>query len=311
MCIRDSIKETVELNPAPAGSGTTSLASRRMFAGFDSISMDDQDVNSSYHALQLGVERRVASGLTILGSYTYSKTIDTLPVGGGVVDIGADSPSTLPWFYPSRKAFDRGLSDFDRTHRFVVSYVWQLPRLARSSGLLRALLGNWLLSGDLTAQTGRPFTVTSGIAGGGSSDSSQTGLGQDRAFISGPAFGAVACAGVSTPCINLVNAAPKCLASPTCSFTQPAVGTFGNVSKNSLRWPGSFNWDLGLVREIPLGERVKTQFRAEFFNLLNHVNPDSGQTAIDNATRVNSGTFGSIRAAEDPRIIQLALKLYF
>jgi hypothetical protein len=305
------IKETVELNPAPAGSGTKSLALRRMFAGFDSISMDEQDVNSFYHALQLGVERRVASGLTILGSYTYSKTIDTLPVGGGVVDIGADSPSTLPWFYPNRKAFDRGLSDFDRTHRFVVSYVWQLPRLAGSSGLLRALLGNWLLSGDLTAQTGRPFTVTSGFSGGGSSDSSQTGLGQDRAFISGPPFGAVACSGVSTPCINLLNASPKCVASSTCSFTQPAVGTFGNVSKNSLRWPGAFNWDLGVVKDIPMGERVRTQFRAEFFNVLNHVNPDSGQTAIDNATRVNSGTFGSIRAAEDPRIIQLALKLFF
>ena len=303
------IKETVELNPAPVASGKTALTSRRrlntVFAccPFDSVTMDAQDVNSSYHALQLSLERRLARGLTIAGSYTYSKSIDTLPVGGGVTDVGADQPSALPWDSPSRHQFDRGPSDFDRTHRFVVSYVWHLPDLANSRALLRHILGQWTLSGVLTAQTGRPFTVLSGK--GAPNDGSQTGLGRDRAQIVGDPFGPGACNGVDTsknPCADFLNKT---------SFVLPPIGSFGNVGKNSLRWHGLFNSDMAFVKNFSMTERWKLQFRAEFFNIFNHVNFRSDDTTINNATNMSSNSFGSVRNAEDPRIGQLALKLFF
>src|SRR5262249_30494042 len=194
---------------------------------YDSVTMDSQDVNSSYNALQLSLERRFARGLTVLANYTYSKSIDTLPVGGGVTDIGADPPSALPWDFPGRKKFDRGPSDFDHTHRFVASYVWRLPGLRGSSSLARHILSDWTLSGLLTTQTGRPFTAMSGL--GAPNDRSQTGLGRDRAVIAGTPFGSGAC-GTSAPCVDFLNVS---------SFPQPPIGTFGNVGKNSLRWPGS------------------------------------------------------------------------
>src|SRR5260370_911952 len=141
---------------------------------------DAQDINSFYHSLQLSAEKRMPHELTILGSYTWSKSIDDLPNGGGVADIGADTVSSKPWDDPLRHQFDRGPSDFDHTHRLVGSYVWQLPGLSGRSGLTHQVLGSWEFGGVVSAQTGRPFTVLSGV------NRSGTGIGQDRAtFVAG------------------------------------------------------------------------------------------------------------------------------
>lgn len=313
------LKETVQLNPANVASGATNIDVRRRlnlpFAGpnctvvpatkttgcpYNNVLMDIQDINSSYNSLQLSLEKRVSRGLTILANYTWSKSIDTLPVGGGVSEIGADSASALPWDNPNRHAFDRGPSDFDHTHRFVGSYVWQLPALQKENNVLRGVFGNWQLSGVATAQTGRPFTAVSGLSA--PNDKSQTGIGQDRAVISGPAYGSGACATVTTKCVDFLNPA---------SFTQPAAGTFGNVGKGSLRWPGYFDWDMGLARTFPLSERFSLQFRAEYFNVFNRVNYRSDDSTVSNAGNRNASGFGRITSAEDPRIGQLALKILF
>src|SRR5215470_11814805 len=312
------LKETVQLNPANVGSGNTNIDVRRRlnlaFAGptctttpatrttgcpYNNVLMDIQDINSSYNSLQLSLEKRVSRGLTVLGNYTWSKSIDTLPVGGGVSEIGADSPSALPWDNPNRHAFDRGASDFDHTHRFVGSYVWQFPRLPTGNAVLRGFFGDWQLSGVASAQTGRPFTATSGLSA--PNDKSQTGIGQDRAVIVGPAFGSGACAG-QPRCVDLLN--------PT-SFVQPATGTFGNTGKNGLRWPGYFNWDMGLSKVFSLSERWKLQFRAEYFNVFNRVNYRSDDSTVSTAGNRNNSGFGKITSAEDPRIGQLALKILF
>jgi hypothetical protein len=241
----------------------------------------------------------MARGLTILANYTWSKSIDTLPVGGGVSEIGADSVSTLPWDNPNRHAFDRGPSDFDHTHRFVASYVWQFPKLPSDNGILKGFFGDWQVSGVATTQTGRPFTAISGLSA--PNDKSQTGIGRDRAVMVGPAFGPGACAGVPR-CVDLLN--------PT-SFTQPTTGTFGNVGKGSLRWPSYFNWDMGLSKTFFFTERWRLQFRAEYFNVFNRVNYRSDDSTVDNAGNRNATAFGRITSAEDPRIGQLALKILF
>ncbi|HLJ17378.1 MAG TPA: hypothetical protein VKV15_22975, partial [Bryobacteraceae bacterium] len=246
-------------------------------------------------------EKRIAQngffhGLTLLANYTWSKAIDDLPAGAGVEGT---PQSAIPFWGTGRHQFDTGVSDFDHTHLMVLSYNWQLPRFAGSSYLTRAALGNWEMSGILTLQSGDAITVLAG------KDQSQTGLNEDRAVLVGAARGTGGC-GNTAPCVDWLN--PN-------SFVLPAIGTFGNVGRNSIRGPGLFNWDMSFFKNVPMSERLRLQLRAELFNSLNRVNlmdpgVSPGGTPVSTLS-VTSAGFGSIRAAADPRIIQLALKLFF
>jgi len=286
-------KETVELDPAqyiPGSKQTTDQ--RRLFAPYyGSISMDGQDVNANFNALEATLKKRMARHLSLTAAYTYSKALDDVPQGGGNNDIGSDSASALPWIDPSRHAFDYGPAGFDHTHRLVISYVWTLPTFANSNRFLRAVLGGWEHTGIMTFQSGGVFTVLAG------KDQSQTGLNHDRAVqIPGVDPFASGTCGTPTPCVKWLN--PN-------AFTVPAIGTFGTLGKDSFRGPGFFGWDTGLFKNIPITERARFQFRAEFFNLLNHTNLNSPTASV------NSSGFGNINGAGSPRIGQLALKLMF
>ena len=266
--------------------------------GYSSVDIAGQDLNSIYNSLQVTAEKRFTSGstaflhgLTLLMNYTYAKSLDDVPLGGDNVDLGADTVSALPYTSPYRHQFDRGRSTFDRTQRFVASYVWAMPKFSNQNGVVRGVLGNWELSGIFTAQTGGPLTILAG------QDQSRTGIGQDRAVQVGPAKGAGAC-GSSAPCVNFLSPG---------GFVLPAIGTFGNVGKGSVNGPNLTTWDMGFFKNIPLmgSERYRLQFRAEFFNIFNHANFNDPNTSI------NSGGFGTIEGARDPRIGQLALKIFF
>jgi hypothetical protein len=204
--------------------------------------------------------------------------------------------SPIPYNFPGRHQVDYGPSEFDHTHRFVTSYVWDLPTLSGHSALMRYVVGGWQLSGIVTAQSGGPFTVLAG------KDQSQTGLGTDRANFTGQnVYGGNACAGTKTTCVNFLNPA---------AFAVPGTGQFGNVGKGSLRGPNLVTWDTGLFKRFPLGsERTQLQFRAEFFNVLNKANFDNPFNST--VPSMSSSGFGSLTRAEDPRIGQLALKLVF
>ena len=286
------IRDFVDLNPAVYIPGSTlSTDRRRPFAGYSSITMPDYDANSSYNALQLTLEKRFNQSrflhdATLMANYTYSKSIDTVPAGSGVEGV---TPSPIPYWMPGRHQMDRGVSEFNHTHNVVISYDWPLPRLAALNGLARAFLGSWELTGILTAQSGFPFTVTAG------KDQSLTGLGQDRGVITGPPKGSGAC-GNRVPCVDFLNRS---------SFTLPAIGTFGNIGKNSLAGPNLITWDMGIFKNFPFSERYRIQFRAEFFNIFNRANFSNP------SGNVSSGSFGTITGAGDPRIGQLALKLFF
>ena len=304
------LKETIAFNVSPVGGGPPRLNALLapgnptpppVFATTNNgPTQDAQDINSSYHSLQASVEKRMSHGLTVLGSYTWSKSIDDLPNGGGVADIGADTVSARPWDDPLRHQFDRGPSDFDHTHRFVASYVWQLPGLSRENRLLRQIFGSWEFGGVVSAQTGRPFVVVSGV------NNSGTGIGQDRANFVGNPYGSGACAAAkitTKPCVDWLNPA---------SFQANASGTFGNIGKGSIRLPGSFTWDMDLVKNFSFTERWKLQFRAEFFNAFNRANFMDDSASLTNFQKLSStNNFGAIQQAADPRIGQLALKLFF
>src|SRR4029453_8720936 len=112
--------ETLNLNPAPVGgAGGPRLNAIAGSSLFSTVQQDLQDINSSYHSLQLSAEKRMSKGFTILTNYTYSKSIDDLPVGAGVT--GFDTSSALPWDAPGRHQFDRGPSGFAHPHRFRAS----------------------------------------------------------------------------------------------------------------------------------------------------------------------------------------------
>jgi Carboxypeptidase regulatory-like domain/TonB dependent receptor len=345
------LKETIAFNVSPVGSVTpaprlNAIAGSNVFGTTNNgPTQDAQDINSFYHSLQLSAEKRMSHGLTILGSYTWSKSIDDLPNGGGVADIGADTVSPRPWDDPLRHQFDRGLSDFDHTHRFVGSYVWQLPGLSGRGNLMRQALGAWEFGGVVSAQTGRPYTVLQGT------NASGTGIGQDRAtFCTGQnpnadnappnnfntdpcvkgsnpfAAGACAAAGITTPCVDWLNPLafePSMVPDPTkpdpknpgkfLLKNNPLIlGTFGTMGKNSFRLPGAFTWDMDLVKNFAFTERWRLQFRAEFFNVFNRANFMDDSASLTNFQKVSStNNFGAIRQAADPRIGQLALKLFF
>ncbi|HTS28564.1 MAG TPA: carboxypeptidase regulatory-like domain-containing protein [Bryobacteraceae bacterium] len=277
--------ENVELSPNVYPTG------KHLFPQYSDIAMAMNDINASYNSLQLTAQKRFSKGFTILANYTFAKSIDDWPYGQDITTVVAGGNSPIPWNFPGRHQFDRGPSDFDRTHRFVASFVYYLPSLSHAPAALRYIAGGWGLTGIITAQTGYPFTVTYG------KDVSGTALSTDRpVLLASTTIGPGAC-GTAAPCVDYLV--------PT-AFGTPAAGTFGNLGKGSLRGPNSITYNGGLSKEFPLyKERVRLQFRAEYFNLFNRVNFNNP------ATSVTGAGFGRITGAGDPRIGQLALKLIF
>ena len=307
--------ETVELNPAVYYPGNTlGTDQRRAFNGlplgttpttanastqYGSIGQGTQDLMSNYNSLQATAQQRMKT-LTLLANYTYSKSLDDVPNGQGNAGVAAQSLSTLPSTNPLRHQVDYGPSDFDRRHIFTFSYVWDLPSFAHSNVLMRETLGGWQLTGIVRRQSGPYFTTTAGA------DRSQTGLNSDRAMRQPNAnpYGGTPCATVTTSCVNYLN--PAAFVTVYTATSYP-LGTYGNTGKGAFNGPSFISWDAGALKNFSLtpSERVRLQFHAEFFNVLNHANFNNPTAAANNAN------FGRILGAGDPRIGQLALKLIF
>jgi hypothetical protein len=288
------------------------------------VQADINDVNANYNALQTSLEKRMSHGFTLLANYTYSKSLDDLPFGEGVTGFDTGY-SALPLNNPNRHGFDYGPSSFDHTHVFTGSYVWQSPSLTGHSSLVHHLLGDYELGGILSAASGRPITILQGT------ELSGTGIGNDRGtYIAGVnPYSSTTC-GTTVNCVSWLNPAafqPTKVTSgctpPATSCNNPAIfGTFGNVGKNVLRLPHTVNWDMQLTKNILINERWRVQLRAEYFNIFNHPNfaPESTSTGTVNGTdqissfdKISSNSFGTFRAgqAADPRIAQLAVKVFF
>jgi hypothetical protein len=318
-----------------ANTGSTNLLVNSASAGkfqtntFSTVQADITDINASYHSLQISGEKRMSHGLTILANYTFSKSMDDLPFGEGVAGFDTGY-SALPLTDPHRHRFDYGPSAFDHTHVFTGSYVWQLPSLLRSNRLIHHVFGDWQLGGIVSAASGRPITVLQGteISGTGIGNDRGTycagnGAGGDTCQAGVSPYGRNSCAGVAATCVSWLNAAAF---EPTkIGGVNNAVifGTFGNIGKNALRLPNTFNWDMQVSKYINFTERWKLQLRAEYFNIFNHPTfaPESTSTGTVNTTDQisvfdklnNNSSFGTFRAGQagDPRVAQLAVKLFF
>ena len=318
------LRQDVDLNPGVYNGTTASLQSRRPFQPYGDIIENRNNGANSYNGLQIDFEKRPSTGgegilkqITLLANYTFSKAMEYgLASNGGITDVGSSKGSGMSFYDPRQHAFETGLTDYDHTHRFVMSYIWNLPRMPQANGLVRNIVGGWDWTGIYTVTSGDPLTILSG------KDQSGTGLGSDRADYIGPAgqFGETASPSNRTQCPATVKHCVPWLNSAL--FAQPAAGTYGNAGKNTFRAPLLWNVDTGLLKNLyplPGHEHFNFQFRAELFNVFNHP-----QFADPNVTQSNSsnGSFGNIRStvgvaagnlggSADSRIIQLALKMQF
>jgi hypothetical protein len=258
---------------------------------FDDITILESRANSNYHSLQARLQQRLNFGLSLLSSYTWSKSIDD---ASGFFSSAGDP--NFPQDSFNLRA-ERGRSNFDVRHRLSASYSYDLPfgkgrEFFSDQGLLSSILSGWQMHGILTLQTGRPFTVAllPELDNSGTGRSSLGFLGNDRPNVSGdPRLSA------RTP-EEWFNTAP---------FVFPPRGTFGNAGRNILEGPGYQNFNTSLVKTTALSERFNLQLRAEVFNLFNHPNfnlPDNF---------LGSPTFGRITSAQSPRHVQFGLKLLF
>jgi carboxypeptidase family protein len=278
--------------------------------------------DSTYNSLQISVTRRLSKGLQLLASYTHAKSLDNASGQSGL-----DGTTILGNQLDDRA--NRGVSDFDRTHRFVLSYLWDLPRpaFARGSAAGRLLLSGWQVAGIVTAMSGQPFDIVDSGAG---SFYFGANLGNALSRPSWAPGATVATATSNVPSGYFFNplafvrpVVPTGHVIPSSNGTAIAGATgtdIGNVGRNVLRGPRQTNVDFSIIRRFPFGESRNIEFRAEFFNLFNHVNfatPTNNLNAaslVDQNTGqiINPGDFGHITAtSNNPRLIQFALKLNF
>ena len=233
---------------------------------------------SSYNALEASA-RHTTGRLTLLGSYTFSKSLD-------------NSSTATEQVYPFNPGLSRALSAFDITHNFVVSYSYELP-FDKAFGSGRLTQG-WILSGITRFATGLPVTIVEPDDRSLTGNTSPGPTGdQDE-----PNY---------TPGKLLLNTNPRKGGTyfNTSLFSPETLGQFGNASHRFFHGPGTNNWDIALLKNIRIRESKTIQVRAEFFNAFNHVQfntPDGN---------ILDSTFGVVTGAGSGRIGQLAVKFLF
>lgn len=275
------------------------IALRVPVPGIPADSLQEMESEGSYwyNGLEASLSRQLGHGLQFLVSYTFSKTLDTDGANingtsaGNALTLGNQNSSAQRW----------GRASFDRRHRFVFSETWTLP--GPSSGVQRAVFGGWELAAVATIQSGNALTIADTNA------DNVFGISEDRAALTGICTKRqfVNRGSVESNLSGYFN---------TSCFTHPpiigsdGVGTaFGNTAIGLVDGPGQANLDLAISKIVVLSwphERGTLQFRAEFFNALNHpqfANPDANLT---------SPTFGVISSsAVNARVGQLALRFTF
>ena len=242
------------------------------------------DFRSWYHSLQLQATQRFSKGLSVTGAYTLAKSIDT----SSTANLGGTVAN------PFNLRDERGRSNWDRRHAFVASWLYT-PPLSFSSGIAQTLLGGWTLSGIHSIQSGAPLTFLMGddVALDGTSGDQhaqlQPGITREQITLDHPNRASMVAQFFNTKAFVPTNDVPR--------------GTYGNAGRGLISGPAFSSSDFAVLKDFRIREPLRVQFRSEFFNAFNQVNFTQVTTAV------NSGAFGRIRAAGDPRVIQFALKV--
>lgn len=241
---------------------------------------------SNANALNVRVERRLSNGLSFLMGYRWMKSLDDDSQSGTSTDVTRTACRICNY----------GPSDFDIRQHFSASPVWELPfgkgkpYLGGSGRLTDLAAGGWSLTAIATFQTGPVGNINPTNSTGDSGLNSHFG----NCDLIGP--GSIYSSG-SLRSNGMLWLNPA-------NYGNPPDNYFGNCGRNTFHGPGLNNWDIGLLKDLHLTERVRMELRGEFFNAFNHAQFDMPNSTI-------SGSFGYVTAAERPRVIQFALKLYY
>jgi hypothetical protein len=266
------------------------------FPYYTTVTVRNPHLGSSiYHAFLVSVEKRLASGLSLLASYTNAKLISNsivTPINFGPVEqVGTVGYQNGKF----NRAAERSLDPTDVSQRFVISGVYELPfgqgkRFDSGSGVANKVIGGWQLNLIGTLQTGIPVQIrgASNFLADRPNSTGATAHIDDRS-------------------------ADRWF--DTSAFINPPNFVYGNVPRvlPDVRNPGVVNFDLSAVKDTIVYERLKLQFRFEAFNFVNHTNLGlvNGSFSPGADGRNRSATFGTITSARDPRILQLGMKLIF
>jgi hypothetical protein len=266
--------------------GTTSLV-------FGGIGQQSTDGDSNYNSLQVSLNKRLSHGLNFLLSYTYAHSRDD----GSSYENSSGSSSISPrGTNPFFNYLNWGDSQFDARHRFVASYIYEIPvpHALTSNGFASRALQGWEISGSTTLQTGFPINIG------------------NTAYTSGTcwAYTYYGCADNANQVGPIAKMDPRTTASHfyfnTSAFAFPTLGTFGNVGRDSFHGPGQNFTNLALLKNIAIREQMKIQLRLEAQNVFNHVNFDLP------VANINSSQFGEVLSDTlGPRLVQLAAKFIF
>jgi hypothetical protein len=246
--------------------------------------------DSSYNALEVDLRRNFAHGLEFRGVYTYSKSEDD----GDTVNTSISTSSPAFTANPLDPSADWSRSTFDATHSAVLNATWAIPLGHDSSGgFTNHLISNWALSSILTVQSGFPFTPQLGYNPSNDGDSRNPVRPNVNPSFTGPVI-------LGTPNEYFNPAA----------FSAPVTGTYGDAGRDSLTGPGLTSLDFSVARKFAIKERFALQFRAEFFNILNHANFNEPNPVIYTSATALSPTAGVISSTTTTsRQIQFGLKL--
>jgi carboxypeptidase family protein/TonB-dependent receptor-like protein len=307
---------------------------------FSQIFYFDSGGSSIYHGGILSIRRRFERGLTMGFAYTYSKSMDDMSVdpvgatsGGALSTTNSRTPTDVRNF-----ALDHARSDFDNRHVIVLNWLYELPFgqgrkwAASAPGWANQIIGGWTWTGIFVRQSGEPFTLNSGsftvhnthqstayVVGPLIQPSLQKAL---SATVKGPVVWNVGAKDlVQKNCINLLDPGGS---KTTTLFCIPAPGQNGG-GRNTVNGPAFWNLDVGILKNFTITERVKLQFRSEFFNIFNHANFENPRNASVGSPTVTSSAFGQtccvsaaiassatiIALGEPNRVIQFAFKITF
>jgi len=282
------------------------------------FALNESTAQSTYNSFQATLNRRFSRGLQFSASYTFSRSIDDAsnPGGGassdGTLDRSGGLDTAIVLGNQLSPRTNRGLSDFDRTHYFVLDSVWEVPKpaFAQTSAMGRVVLSNWQLSAIVTAMSGLPvdmydpagaslyglfFGARPNWAPGANRSTARSNVPPGYYFNPAAFVEATVQPGQAIPSAH----DPTALAGD--------LGTdIGNVGRNVLRGPSQSNVDFSASRRFPLTESKAVEFRADCFNLFNHPNRD------DPVSDISNPEFGKVLSfSSSPRIMQFALKFVF
>ncbi|MFB3825179.1 MAG: carboxypeptidase regulatory-like domain-containing protein [Bryobacteraceae bacterium] len=246
------------------------------------ISETETASNAHYDSLQMTVNKRFSRGFSVMGNYTFGKSID---------EISDDkfNPTALALVDSKNRRLDRAASDADIRHILALSYVWELPRLERWGPFGKQVLGGWQWNGGVRILSGSAMTVTSGR------DTNVNGNNNDRPDL------------VGNPLLPTDRPRAERIAKyfDSAAFRTAPTGSPGNAGRSLIYGPGAMNWDCGIFKNFTFLEKHRVQFRAEFFNFPNRVNLGNPNLTLSNQN------VGRILGSGGARVVQFGVKYTF